>query len=220
MHDSVSATPHSVKNWPSVFAVWTRDSVWRMPVESWVWSGEMHGTAHIVMPPYPIPRGSLNVFTSGSLVLIPMPAGTTTGVPSTNTSRWVWTWFVPYSLGPGCRPAATVRASGSGGAAHRITAAGAGGALDGGARVAGGFDAMLAGASDTMLAGAFDGGLGGDGAAAAQPDSATTAPTVIATRRKRVGVVISVPLLNLTIRASYGRTAASPESAHRCARRR
>src|SRR4051794_23193591 len=47
----------------------------------------------------------------------------TTGVPSTNTSRWAWTWFVRNSFGWGFRPAATVLSIGSDGAGQATAAA-------------------------------------------------------------------------------------------------
>src|SRR5678815_4625575 len=56
--------------------------------------------------------------TAGSSILIPIPAGTVTGLPSTNTSRWACTWFVRNSFGWGFKPACTVRSIGSDGAAQ------------------------------------------------------------------------------------------------------
>src|SRR3954451_6540033 len=51
-------------------------------------------------------------------MLIPIPAGTRTGCPFTNTSRCACTWYLSCSRGSACKPGARVRASGSGGAGH------------------------------------------------------------------------------------------------------
>src|SRR5689334_15566174 len=106
-----------MKNSPSVFGSIVVDSVCRIPSTPWVWSGEMHGSLHRSIPPYRfVPSGMSLICTAGSSILIPTPAGTATACPSTNTSRWAWTWFVRNSLGCGFRPALTVRPIGSAGA--------------------------------------------------------------------------------------------------------
>ena len=66
------------------------------------------------------------LFTAGSSILIPTPAGTVKATPSTKTSRWAWTWCWSVSWVSGTSPAATVRAMGSGGAGQWASVDGVG----------------------------------------------------------------------------------------------
>src|SRR3954452_8894771 len=81
----------------------------------------MHGSRHRSMPPYAAePSGvSVNRFTSGSSMLMPIPAGTVIGLPSRKTSRCACTWYANCSFTSDFNPAATVRLSGSDGAGQR-----------------------------------------------------------------------------------------------------
>src|SRR3954447_17532373 len=95
-----------------------------IPVAWCVWRGEIHGLLHSSIPPYETePSGSSKRRTSGSSILIPIPAGTVTGLPSTNTSRCACTWLVKNSFGAGFRRAGAVRSIGSDGAGHSKAAA-------------------------------------------------------------------------------------------------
>src|SRR5437762_1661937 len=58
--------------------------------------------------------------TRGSLVLIPMPPGTTSCLPSMNTSRCACTWYCRRSAVSGTRPASRASCIGFGGAGQRI----------------------------------------------------------------------------------------------------
>src|SRR4051812_5186472 len=74
---------------------------------------------------------------------IPIPAGTSTGEPLRNTSRWACTWNWSVSAGSGVRPAFRVRSIGLGGAGHGTApcaGAVAGGTDEVDAEVAGFFD--------------------------------------------------------------------------------
>src|SRR5262245_7538841 len=117
-HRSSSGTPHCVKNSPSVFGRDSADSVWKTPEASCVCSGEMHGSWHSSMPPYVSPASDGVVFTPGSVISMPMPAGIVTGSPFTNTSRWAWRCTWRNSCVFGVSPASLVRYSGSEGAGH------------------------------------------------------------------------------------------------------
>src|SRR6478672_3788883 len=116
-----SVTFHSVRNWPKVLNLRVDDSVWITPVASCVCRGEMHGVAHGgLIPPYAGYPPISPLCTAGFVVSMPMPPGTTICLPSWNTSRCAWTWNSRCSEVSGTRPAATVRAIGSGGAGHWI----------------------------------------------------------------------------------------------------
>jgi len=60
----------------------------------------------------------VSAWTSGFSMSIPIPAGTSTGLPSTKTSRCAWTWYWRNSAFSGISPAAQVSAIGSPGALH------------------------------------------------------------------------------------------------------
>lgn len=62
---AVNVTFHSEKNWARVNALWVGDSIWMTPLALWMCSG-------LIAPPRPS---------------IPMPAGTATALPLTNTPR-------------------------------------------------------------------------------------------------------------------------------------
>src|SRR5215217_6514386 len=78
-----------------------------MPVTAWVCRGEMHGCAQgTVIPPYAGWPSMVPLWTAGSVVTIPMPAGTVWRRPLTKTSRCACTWYWRPSAVSGTRPAA------------------------------------------------------------------------------------------------------------------
>src|SRR2546428_11220833 len=87
MHLALRRTPQTPKTWPSVYAVLVGDSTWRMPVLSWVWSGEK----------------------KRRLGSMPMPAGTATCVPFRYRSRCSCVWSALPSTGSTGRPSARRR---------------------------------------------------------------------------------------------------------------
>ena len=53
------------------------------------------------MPPYVGPRSLGVVWTAGSVMSMPIPAGTSMGDPLTKTSRCAWTWKFEELVGLG-----------------------------------------------------------------------------------------------------------------------
>src|SRR5438132_10479602 len=112
--------------------------MWTTPVTSWVCSGETQGCGQSLIPPYAGAPLVVPWWTAGSAVSIPMPPGTGSWRPFTNTSRWAWTWNVRNSCVVGVSPACRTSLRGSAGRGHGAAPArgvGAGGAEYPGATV-------------------------------------------------------------------------------------
>src|SRR5690242_11752551 len=79
----------------------------------------MQTFGHFTIPPYAVdPSGTGPLFTAGSFVSIPMPAGILTFFPLMKMSRCECTWYSRCSFTSGTSPALRVSAIGSFGAGH------------------------------------------------------------------------------------------------------
>src|SRR5262245_7334421 len=87
----------------------------------------MHGAAQPEMPPY-AGYPSISPFcTSGLAMSMPMPPGTTIGLPFSNQSRCECTWYCKRSAVSGTSPAFTVNSIAFAGAGYGMLASPAGG---------------------------------------------------------------------------------------------